>query len=409
MCDAVGELLRLGVSRRRFIQGATAAGGMAAFPAIAAAADPQANTTRRPMTAVEVARNFTSRLVLLGTSGGPTWQPDRQGIASAVIVNGRIYLVDCGEGVGRQLMLALRESARQRNLQPPTQTTILDKLQAIFLTHLHSDHTIDYFNLFLYGWYTGLTEVQQPVQVFGPGNRGQMEPLFNARGEAPAVMNPENPTPGTVEMTGYLYQAFATDENDRMRDNNRPDLRELVKVNDIQLPRIDGFKSPNSSPSPPMDPFVVWKDDHVSVSATLVHHAPIFPAFAFRFDTEEGSVVFSGDTSPSENLIRMARGADVLVHEVIDMDFFYNLFPKPWNEREESLLHHLQAAHTTIDDVGGVAESAGVKTLVLTHIVPGNTPVHKLLKAQKGFSGELIIGEDLMQIGIGRPRRRQQA
>ena len=222
-------------------------------------------------------------------------------------------------------------------------------------------------------------------------------------------MNPENPTPGTVEMTDYLYQAFATDENDRMRDNNRPDLRELVKVNDIQLPRIDGFKSPNSSPSPPMDPFVVWKDDHVSVSATLVHHAPIFPAFAFRFDTEEGSVVFSGDTSPSENLIRMARGADVLVHEVIDMDFFYNLFPKPWNEREESLLHHLQAAHTTIDDVGGVAESAGVKTLVLTHIVPGNTPVHKLLKAQKGFSGELIIGEDLMQIGIGRPRRRQQA
>ena len=100
----------------------------------------------------------------------------------------------------------------------------------------------------------------------------------------------------------------------------------------------------------------------------------------------------------------MARGADILVHEVIDMHFINNLFPKPWNEREESLIHHLQAAHTTIEEVGGVAELAGVKKLVLTHIVPGNAPMSRLLKAKQGFSGELIVGEDLMQIGIGRPR-----
>ena len=331
----------------------------------------------------------------------------REGIASAVIVDGGIYLVDCGEGVGKQLMLA-----QQAGLQPEEKTSLvppaLDKLRALFLTHLHSDHTIDYFNLFLYGWYQGLTNVQQPVQVFGPGNRGEMEPFFNGNGAEPPVISPHNPTPGTVEMTDYLYQAFATDINDRMRDNHRPDLHKLVEVHDIQLPEIDTFKTPNTTPAPPMEPFAVWEDDRVRVSATLVNHAPIFPAFAFRFDTDHGSVVFSGDTSPCNNLIRMAKGADILVHEVIDMDFINNLFPRPWSEREEALIHHLQAAHTTIDDVGRVAESAGVKTLVLTHIVPGNTPVHKLLQAQKGFSGELIVGEDLMQIGIGRPRQRQQ-
>jgi len=408
MCDAVGELFRLGVSRRRFIRGVTAAaGGATLLSAAQAAAGTGENPTRRPMTAAEVAGNYACRLVLLGTAGGPTWHIGREGTASALIVDDRIYLVDCGEGVGKQLMLAQQAGLDPRQETSPVPPS-LEKLRAVFLTHLHSDHTIDYFNLFLYGWYQGLTDVKQPIQVFGPGNRGELEPLFNSKGAQPPVINPGNPTPGTVEMTDYLYQAYATDINDRMRDNHRPDLHKLIEVHDIPLPEIDTFKTPNTTPAPPMQPFSVWEDDRVRVSATLVNHAPIFPSFAFRFDTDQGSVVFSGDTSPCDNLIRMARGADILVHEVIDMDFINNIFPKPWNEQQESLIHHLQAAHTTIDDVGGVAESAGVKTLVLTHIVPGNTPVHKLLKAQKGFSGELIVGEDLMQIGIGRPRRRQQ-
>jgi len=400
MCDAIGELLRLGLSRRRFIRGAGAALGGAALASAGAAAGAPAPA---PMPPREVARRYAARLVLLGTCGGPVWQPNRQGIASALFVGDRIYLVDCGEGVGRQLMLAQQQSAPPP-AHPPPNPPALEKLRAVFLTHLHSDHTVDYFNLFLFGWYQGLTETGKPVQVFGPGNRGELEPVFGG-GTAPPIMNPENPTPGTEVMTKYLYQAFATDENDRMRDNHKPDLRSLVKVKNITLPDIPGFKSPNTTPAPPMAPFKIFEDDRVRVQATLVHHAPIFPAFAFRFDTDHGSVVFSGDTSPCDNLIRMAKNADILVHEVIDMDFINNLFPKPWNDREASLIHHLQAAHTTIEQVGGVAESAGAKTLVLTHIVPGSTPVQKLQKAGQGFSGKLVIGEDLMQIGLGSPRQ----
>src|SRR5262245_1002943 len=85
----------------------------------------------------------------------------------------------------------------------------------------------------------------------------------------PSVMNPANPTPGTEDMTGYLYQAFATDINDRMRDNGNKDLRALVTVEDINLPEIAGFTSPNEMPAPDMEPLRVREDDRVRVTATL--------------------------------------------------------------------------------------------------------------------------------------------
>ena len=122
MCDAVGELFRLGVSRRRFIRGVTAAaGGATLLSAAQAAAGTDENPTRRPMTAGEVAGNYACRLVLLGTAGGPTWQPNRQGIASAMIVDGRIYLVDCGEGTQRQLLRSGLGFKRLNNILSYTQ------------------------------------------------------------------------------------------------------------------------------------------------------------------------------------------------------------------------------------------------------------------------------------------------
>jgi ribonuclease BN (tRNA processing enzyme) len=148
----------------------------------------------------------------------------------------------------------------QEALDPPNIST-LKNLRALFLTHLHSDHTVDYPNLLLYGPYSGLeSRAATPLQVYGPGVRGEMEPVFALPGSvrpAPEVINPGNPTPGTEDMTAYLYQAFATDLNDRMRDGGKPDVRLLVHAHDIKLPHIPGFMSLNQTPSPDMEPFKV--------------------------------------------------------------------------------------------------------------------------------------------------------
>jgi ribonuclease BN (tRNA processing enzyme) len=127
----------------------------------------------------------------------------------------------------------------------------------------------------------------------------------------------------------------------------------------------------------------------------------VFPALASRFDTADGSVVFSGDTSPSENLIEMAQGADVLVHEVIARGWVERLLPQPRNDAQEGLFQHLINAHTVIEDVGPVAERAKAKTLVLSHVVPGNWPEDDWQRAKNGYSGTLVVGKDLDRVGVG--------
>jgi len=154
-----------------------------------------------------------------------------------------------------------------------------------------------------------------------------------------------------------------------------------------------------------MDPFEVYRDDKVRVTATLVDHHQVFPAFAYRFDTADGSVVLSGDTGPDTNgnLQKLVNGSDVLVHEVIDPAWIDQKFgiPEPGSQIAALKTHMLQS-HTMIDAVGSVATDCRVKTLVLNHLVPGNTPISHLQQARGNFSGTLIIGEDLMQIGTGR-------
>lgn len=136
--------------------------------------------------------------------------PAREGIASAVVVSGTVYLVDCGLGVARQLRLA--------NLGKDGDFAGFEALEAIFLTHLHSDHTMDYFNIPLTGWYHGRPGLP-PFDVYGPGSRGVL-PNIHGHGDV-EVINPDNPTPGIEAMTEYLIQAFATDINDRMRDSRK--------------------------------------------------------------------------------------------------------------------------------------------------------------------------------------------
>jgi ribonuclease BN (tRNA processing enzyme) len=401
MCDIIGRAIDAAVTRRRLLAGAAAvgAGALASMFGTPASAAEIAQQQKRVTSAASAAGSFDTRLMLLGTAGGPTWWPntDRRSMSSALVVGDALYMVDCGDGAGKRLQQAL-------DLPRATMKTI----RALFLTHLHSDHVVDYPNLLLYGLFGGLdARSTSPLQVFGPGRRGEMEAVFALPGSAstePAIINPGNPTPGTEDMTGYLYQAFATDLNDRMRDNGKPDVRSVVQAHDIHLPDIPGFRSPNQTPHPTMEPFRVHEDDRVRVSATLVNHAPIWPAFAFRFDTDDGAVVFSGDTAASDNLIKLAKGADILVHEVIVSGWIDRLFPSTRSLAEEGLRQHLLSAHTPVDQVGKVAESAGVSTLVLSHIVPGNSRASELMAAQRDFSGQLVIGEDLLQLGVTRRR-----
>jgi ribonuclease BN (tRNA processing enzyme) len=142
---------------------------------------------------------------------------------------------------------------------------------------------------------------------------------------------------------------------------------------------------------------IVHRDEHVTVTAAPVEHDPI-RAYAYRFDTPDLSVVFSGDTAPSDALVDLARGADLLVHEVLTMtpEELVMLLGLPI---EHPQMQHLINSHTSFRDVGRIAADAGVEKLVLSHIVPADGPLDEpavRAEIQKSFAGEIVFGEDLM-------------
>ncbi|MCE0762490.1 MBL fold metallo-hydrolase [Pseudonocardia kujensis] len=398
MCDVVAAAVRAGVSRRSMLTGFL--GAAATIPLVSAVSACAPAQTPAPVGAGGAggADGFRTQAILLGTSGGPAYWPgtERPGIASAVVVGDRFYVVDAGAGVLGQL-----RRAQLGNWQHDTDGP-LDALRGVFLTHLHSDHVVDLNNLLTEGLYNGLHKVPEKVQIWGPGNRGALPPLFGPP-PAPRPVAPDNPTPGTREMVDLLVRAFATDYNDRVFDNRKPTPDQLFEGRDVPIP-AQFLADPNRNPHPRMSPITFYEDDAVRVSATLVQHAPVFPALAFRFDTDDGSVAFSGDTGPSENLIELASGVDVLVHEVIDRKYVEQLLPAPRTDAQEGLFEHLVNAHTVVEDVGPIAERAGAKTLALSHLVPGNWPDEEWRRAAEGFSGRLVVGRDLDRIGVGTPR-----
>jgi ribonuclease BN (tRNA processing enzyme) len=402
MCGCLGDLFRHATSRRSML---TASAVGVAMPQLAKAAagvaEREAAEIRK--TLATAAQGARTSLLFGGTAGGPSFWPntERVGVSSALVVGDAAYMVDAGAGGARRITQGLETMNAGPKLG---NTQALRALRALFLTHMHSDHTVDLPALLLYGYYTGLDRPERgPLQVYGPGRRGEMEPILTPPGQTKkevATFAPSNPTPGTREMVDLLLAAYATDINDRMRDNGRRTPEHLVQAHDIALPKIDGFVSPNTTPSPAMAPFKVYEDDRVLVTAILAMHAPIFPAFAYRFDTDEGSVVFSGDTGPCNNIIRLATGADVLVHEVIVTSYIDRAYPLGRDLATDGLRAHLLSAHTAVEQVGGIAERAGVKTLVLNHFVPGNATAAELLPAKEGFSGRLVISEDLLTIRL---------
>lgn len=355
--------------------GALTAGPLGTLPA-------QAATSMAASSRVIPARGAT--VILLGTAGGPPPEPGRTGISTALTVDGATYLIDCGRSSVTQYL---------------NSGLTFQSLRTIFLTHLHSDHVADYYNYFQLAGF-GRNQlgdgIVSQVAVYGPGEAGALPPPFGG-GQVP-VIDPGNPTPGTTDLTSSCVDAFAYSSNIFMRDSRIPDVLSLMDVHEITVPPVGA--SPLGDTAPAMQPFPVMEDDRVKVSAILVPHGECFPSFAYRFDTEYGSVTFSGDTAYSENVVTIAHGSDLLVHEAIDLAGFAGAPP--------ALLSHLAQSHTPVNKVGSIAEQADVPTLALTHLAPVTIPDGRWeSQAQIGYRGRVIVGEDLVQARV-RHRVRQQ-
>lgn len=329
-------------------------------------------------------------VVALGTAGGPRWWTGenagrRAGISTAVVVDGVVYLVDAGTGVGNQLMKAGYS---------------VGDVRSIFLTHLHSDHTIDLASLAVFGLFT-LRPGQDPVRIIGPGDRGALPPVSPRAVTPPAPLNPASPTPGTAEMFERLMHAHATDLNDRIIDALRPSPTDRFAASDIAIPADSGYH-PNQNPTPAgLEPFEVYRDERVTVTATLVEHPPIAPAFAFRFDTAGGSVTISGDTAPCDNLVRLAAGTDLLLHEAIDFDWVERAYGGQDAEEAKASMDHHRRSHTSPEQAIRIAERAGASALALHHLVPGTTPVGVWRSHGATFSGDFLVPDDLDIIPFG--------
>ena len=375
-------------TRRRLLGAAAATSAAGLVDAAAAGAAPAPlGGPRHPTLPVRSKQPTDTRLTLLGTSGGPPPDYVRTGISTALTVGGVNYVIDAGRSSTTQYLNARLEFA---------------KLRGIFLTHLHADHLADYYNYFLLGGNVtndSNDNLSGPVQVFGPGSAGALPPPVRPPVETVA---PDEPTPGIARMTEKLTEAYAYSHNIFIRETAIRDVRELMDVHDIELPAGTGASALGDT-APPMAPFAVMEDDRIKVTAILVPHGPVFPSFAFRFETDAGSVVFSGDTRASDNVVRLAEDADILVHEVLDLEFYERLgVPAP-------LLEHFKEGHTLTTEIGALAQRAGVRTLVLSHLVPSNplwvSDREYRRKCRKGFRGKVIVGNDLDHVVIRRRRR----
>ena len=284
-------------------------------------------------------RRAGTRLILLGTAGGPRPRTTRSATAQAIVVGDTAYVVDCGDGVARQLVLA---------------GVPLRAVRHIFITHHHSDHNADYGNLIVLAWASGL---RTRLDSWGP--------------------------PPLARMTDLVFQINAADIEARTDDEGRVPLRPLVHAHEL---RAGGL---------------VMEDQNGRVTAAVVHHPPLAPAFAYRFDMNDRSIVLSGDTTRTDSLVALARNADVLVHEALydtaAVDRLVASVPNATDLRRSILSHH-----TTAEDAGRVAAAAGVKMLVLSHLIPAEDPAITddmwISAARRHYDGRIVVAKDLMEL-----------
>ncbi|HXC82757.1 MAG TPA: MBL fold metallo-hydrolase [Trebonia sp.] len=313
---------------------------------------------------------MATELVVLGTAGAPMPVRGRGGIASALIVDERIFVVDCGRGSPSAFAGAGLDFTR---------------LDAVFLSHLHADHIGDLPGMLLYPWgaRTGDDGPLAPIRVYGPSRPASL-PAGDAIFHRQTTICPGLPAPGTADLVGHILAGYAYHLNVMPLDCYMPDAGALVRVTDIDAAAWAEGRT--------KVPVVVADDEGVRVTAVAVTHGRAVPALAYRFDTADGSLVFSGDTSVNEDLIALAQGADILVHQVADFSYLRR------HGVDDAELARMAALHTDVTQVGGVAERAGVRELILSHYLPAEPDaipeaewVHR---AGKGFSGTTTAGYD---------------
>jgi ribonuclease BN (tRNA processing enzyme) len=312
---------------------------------------------------------MTTELVLLGTAGAPLPVAGRGGISSALVVDDRVFVVDCGRGSPSAFVDAGLDFRR---------------LTAVFISHLHADHVGDLPGLLLYPWgvRSGDGGLLDPIRVFGPSRPAAL-PSGDAAFHRETTIHPERPAPGTTDLVASILAGYAYHLNVMPLDARMPDPGALVRAVDIAVP---------DPPGTVQVPVVVLEAGPVRVTAVAVTHGRAVPALAYRFDTADGAVVFSGDTTVNDDLIALAWGADILVHQVADLAYL---------ERHGvtgAALARMAALHTDVTQVGPVAERAGVGELILSHYLPaepGAIPeADWARRAGAGFTGITTAGRD---------------
>jgi ribonuclease Z len=270
------------------------------------------------------------KVTLLGT-GTPQPLMERYGPSILVQAGSENLLFDAGRGCLQRL--------RQLKLE-------YDKINALFLTHLHSDHIVGLPDLWLTGWL--ITKKATPLKVFGPT--------------------------GTNKLVEYLQKAFAYDINIRIEDDKAPESGSRLVVAEIHQG-------------------VVYEKNGVKVTAFIADHGVIKPAFGYRIDYNGHSIVLSGDTKYSENLIRFAKGTDLLIHEVI-------IAPDTLSKSDPK--YNILIHHTTPEQAAQVFNKVQPKLAAYSHIVKlyGHNEQEVLNKTKANYSGQVIMGEDLMSFSI---------
>ncbi|HEY1111954.1 MAG TPA: MBL fold metallo-hydrolase [Chitinophagaceae bacterium] len=282
------------------------------------------------------------KVTLLGT-GGPVPSIERFGPSTLVEAGGQKFLFDCGRGAGQRLWQL---------------KTRLGAVNHLFLTHLHSDHVVGIPDLWLTGWIpAAYGRRAEPLRVWGPS--------------------------GTEAMMDGLQQAYTWDITTRSKEMNKSDTGIRVAATNIR----EG---------------VVYEQSGVKITAFTVNHAEfIDSALGYRVDYAGRSVVLSGDTRYSENLVRYARGADVVIHEVAAAS--------EASMQNSPLVNQVLGFHTSPEDAGRVFAQVKPRLAVYSHIIlltvdpalPPPTLNDLLRRTASTYKGPLQIGEDLLTIDIG--------